>query len=263
VEALRSAGLYSCVLVGAQAVYLRTADLQLTVPPYTFDADLCVDPRRFPNARSIYRALVGAGFELRSREAGLFRYADAPEPYALAARVDILVPELFAHRWSLEGYRRDDAFAAMSQPGLELTLTDNTLLAVPPLEGVADDRTLTMRVAGPMSLLVAKGWKIGERYEQGPDAFAEVEKDVVDIYRLLVATQLDDLRGAVAAMPKDEPIREVARKGAAHVSALCTNNGAALKLLRQALPGEDAAIAVESLQFLARRFGDLILREDT
>lgn len=34
----------SLILVGAQAIYLRTASARTTVAPYTSDADLAVDP---------------------------------------------------------------------------------------------------------------------------------------------------------------------------------------------------------------------------
>ena len=55
----------ACVLVGAQAIYLRFGEADLAVAPFTTDGDLVIDPRRFSEAPPVERGLMAAGFALR------------------------------------------------------------------------------------------------------------------------------------------------------------------------------------------------------
>lgn len=54
------------VVVGAQAVYLRCGDTDLSVAAYTSDADLGIDPRRLSSEPELAGAMRAAGFTLRS-----------------------------------------------------------------------------------------------------------------------------------------------------------------------------------------------------
>ena len=55
----------ACVLVGAQAIYLRVGEADLAVAPFTTDGDLVIDPRRLLDVPSVERGLMAAGFALR------------------------------------------------------------------------------------------------------------------------------------------------------------------------------------------------------
>jgi hypothetical protein len=55
------------VLVGAQAIYLQAgeADLEVSVAPFTADADLSIDPARLAPDPRIAEAMTEAGFTLK------------------------------------------------------------------------------------------------------------------------------------------------------------------------------------------------------
>jgi hypothetical protein len=55
----------SLILVGAQAVYLRTGDGDIAVAPYTVDGDLALDPRALGDDPKIDAAMEAAGFQHR------------------------------------------------------------------------------------------------------------------------------------------------------------------------------------------------------
>lgn len=45
------------VLVGAQAVYLRTGEAAVAVPPYTTDADIAIDPAALVASPTLVNAM--------------------------------------------------------------------------------------------------------------------------------------------------------------------------------------------------------------
>ncbi|HVR70901.1 MAG TPA: hypothetical protein VMT87_08645 [Vicinamibacteria bacterium] len=45
----------ACVLVGAQAIYLRVGEADLAVAPFTTDGDLVIDPRRLSDVPPVER----------------------------------------------------------------------------------------------------------------------------------------------------------------------------------------------------------------
>lgn len=99
------------VVVGAQAVYLRTDPLE-GYQPFTTDADVVVDPALLPPRPGIERAMRGAGFHLKGEDTG------RPEPGVWEARVavadrrddlvipvDLIVPEAVAPPGGRRGAR--------------------------------------------------------------------------------------------------------------------------------------------------------------
>ena len=50
------------VLVGAQAIYLHTGDADVTVAPYTTDADIALDPRLLQDDPLLESVMASAGF---------------------------------------------------------------------------------------------------------------------------------------------------------------------------------------------------------
>ncbi len=52
------------ILVGTQAVYLHThaTDTEFSVSPFTYDADIALDPSRLANEPKIVEAMQAAGF---------------------------------------------------------------------------------------------------------------------------------------------------------------------------------------------------------
>jgi hypothetical protein len=87
----------ACVLVGAQALYLRVGEADVAVAAFTTDGDLVVDPRRLSDTPPVERGLTDAGFALRSGGVGIWvtRRATSTKP-DVEVEVDLLVPQSVA-----------------------------------------------------------------------------------------------------------------------------------------------------------------------
>ena len=170
------------VLVGAQAVYVHTEneDESFAVSPFTYDADIALDPRLLRSSPAIVDAMSRAGFRLGDQP-GLYSREDR-------SQVDLLVPEAVggpgrrAARLGVHGNR-----AAMKVHGLEGALVSHSRRMIGSLDPNTD-RSCVLKVAGPAALMVSKVHKVGERL-QDPDIRrrSQLPKDAFDIYRLLRA----------------------------------------------------------------------------
>ncbi len=176
------------ILVGVQAIYVHTAGVadSFALSPFTYDADIALDPGLMGSSPAIVDAMNRAGFRL-SDQPGLYRRERG-------GQVDLLVPEAVdgpgrrAARLGVHGNQ-----AAMKVHGLEGALVSHTRRKIATL--VSDvDRSCILKVAGPAALLVAKVHKIGERLED-PDVRrqAQLPKDAFDIYRLLRAIDTTEM----------------------------------------------------------------------
>ncbi len=181
VEALEPHG-DAVILVGAQAIYAHVDDDSFAISPFTYDADIALNPGLLRSSPAIVDAMSRAGFRLGGQP-GLYRKDES-------AQVDLLVPEAVggpgrrAARLGVHGNR-----AAMKVRGLEGALVSHTFRKISSLIPSAD-RSCILKVAGPAALLVAKTHKIRERLE-GPDLRRRepLPKDAFDIYRLLRAIE--------------------------------------------------------------------------
>ena len=170
------------ILVGAQAIYVHaeSEDASFALSPFTYDADLALDPGLLGSSPTIVEAMSRAGFELEEQP-GLYKRG-------ARSQVDLLVPEAVggpgrrAARLGVHGNR-----AAMKVHGLEGALVSHARRKITSLAADAD-RSCILKVAGPAALLVSKVHKVGERLED-PDARRRdtLAKDAFDIYRLLRA----------------------------------------------------------------------------
>ncbi|HEY0383522.1 MAG TPA: hypothetical protein VGC72_15135 [Candidatus Elarobacter sp.] len=243
-------------LVGTHAVYLRAPENDLGIPAFTLDGDLAVNPNLVAGSRAVRARLAEVGFDLRDLQSGLYERRDADIGVRRAARVDIFVPAAFEYAWSSEGY---DARAAMVQPGLEACLVDCSPMELATLDDGGPRLTASVHVAGIVALLVAKGWKIGERYVQGPEAFAEVRKDISDIYRLLRASEPEYNATTLRVLRDNRHVRESVRTGSRHLRELCTAGGAGLREFSALLGSSVAArMATASLAVLVEEFGQTV-----
>ena len=185
----------SIVLVGAQAIYLHTGAAELAVAEFTTDADFSVEPGTLSDSPLLGELLTQRGFTPREHPGGWL----TPD----GVYVDIMVPEALAGR----GRRSADLGvhgkrAARRALGLEGTLIDRELRTITALEP-SDVRSVTMYVAGPGALLVAKLHKLWERTSHDDRVKA---KDALDVFRILraistpdLATRLDRLRASEQA----------------------------------------------------------------
>lgn len=177
----------ACVLVGAQAIYLRVGEADLAVAPFTTDGDLVVDPRRLADVPPIERGMTAAGFALRGgASVGIWmtRRATSTNP-DVEVEVDLLVPEAVSPAPGRRAARLagHEPHAARSVRGLEGALFDADVMRVTGFQG-SSARGFDIRVAGPATLLVSKLHKISDR----AGSQRATDKDAYDVLRLLRGT---------------------------------------------------------------------------
>ena len=181
------------IVVGAQAVYLRTGDGELgtTVAPYTTDGDLALEPALLSNDPDLEALMAGAGFV--AEHPGMWSTVVCVGGQDIVIPVDLIVRE-GAH---LGGGRRGaripphGRLAARRAVGLEAALVDHGPIAVTALDP-SDDRQITVQVAGLAALLVAKAHKIQDRVLAGrSDRLSD--KDAADVYRIMQAAKPADI----------------------------------------------------------------------
>lgn len=186
----------SVILIGAQAIYLRTGNATFALAEATKDSDLAIDTRRLGEDPLLEEAMTSADFILNpvSQQPGAWM-----SPNGIP--VDLMVPEHLAGSGSRRGVRipPHDKRSARRAAGLEAAIIDRSPMTVDSLDG--DGRSAVINVAGSAALLVAKLHKLGERVNT-PDRLND--KDAHDIYRLLVATETPDLAETMQRLHGDE-----------------------------------------------------------
>lgn len=188
----------SIILVGAQAIYLHTGAADLAVAEFTIDADFSVEPELLSDEPLLAELLEAHGFTPREHPGGWRTPA--------GVYVDIMVPEALAG----PGTRGADLGAhgrrvARRALGLEGARVDRELLTIGALD-VVDTRSVTMNIAGPGALIVAKAHKIWERTTNDDRVR---DKDALDVYRLLQAIPTDDLAGRLVRLRDSQEAGEV------------------------------------------------------
>ncbi len=202
----------SVILIGAQAIYLRTGSATFALAEATKDSDLAIDPRKLGEDPRLEEAMTDAGFILNpvSQQPGAWM-----SPNGIP--VDLMVPEHLAGSGSRRGVRIPPhaKHSARRAVGIEAAIIDQSPMTVESLDG--DGRSAIINVAGPSALLVAKLHKLGERVGN-PDRLND--KDAHDIYRLLVATEAPDLAETVRRLLTDKLSQEVTAQALAYLEQL-------------------------------------------
>jgi hypothetical protein len=230
----------SVVVIGAQAVYVHTGPADLPVAEFTTDADVAIGPEFLAGEPSIQELLEARGFELQE-DPGKWKTRDG-------IQVDLLVPEALAgpgrRGARLPGHGKR---AARRAKGIEGVLVDNVQRDIAALDPT-DDRSFHVRVAGPASLLIAKIHKIAERVDD-PDRV--VEKDALDVLRLLQAITTDELATGLERLRGDDRARSVTEEAVVLGDSLFSPGGAGLDLAAESVRGlAEADVTSESLQVL-------------
>lgn len=168
------------VIVGAQAIYLRSGHADVAIAEFTNDSDLVLDPRELAEEPLLEDAMRNAGFlpAISNQPGAWINLADIP--------VDLMVPDaLQGATGSHRGARipPHSNRATRRTVGLEAAVIDHTAMTIEALDP-DDTRSLTANVAGAAALIVAKVHKIHERLDN-PKRLND--KDAHDVYRLLVA----------------------------------------------------------------------------
>lgn len=242
--------LNAIVLVGAQAVYLHTGDADIAVAEYTTDADFAIGPDDLADAPLLTDLLAKSGFTARVHPGGWL------SPHGIY--VDLMVPEALAGsgrrgaRLGAHGKR-----VARRAKGLEATLVDTQVMTIPSLDPT-DERSVTMKVAGPAALLVAKIHKISERSTQASDRLRD--KDALDVLRLLQATDSAELANSLTLLADDTLSHAVTTEAMAFVPALFGDaNSVGVKMAVRATGlGADPAVISASLTSLVDDFVALL-----
>jgi hypothetical protein len=156
------------VLVGAQAVYLRTAGRLPTYQPFTTDADIVVDPSRLSDQPALGPAMAAACFALTD-EPGIWeaRFNRPGIDDDVVVPIDLIVPMEIAAgpgRRSARLTGEHGKHSARKSEGLEGALVDHGPVEITAIDP-SDERSIVINVAGEAAMLVAKLHKLGDRLE--------------------------------------------------------------------------------------------------
>jgi hypothetical protein len=181
------------IVVGAQAVYLRTGEANLAIAPFTTDADLVIDPSLLGDDPLLGQVMIDANFTLLKRPQGHEEPGSWVKPSNVNGEtifipVDLIVPQAVAPTGGRRGARLGihGNSAARSSPGLEAALIDRSPMVISSLD-VNDPRSISVEVAGTSALLVAKSHKIHDRLLSGRVNRLD-DKDASDIVRIMQTT---------------------------------------------------------------------------
>lgn len=205
-------------LVGAQAIYLRSVDVELGVAAYTSDADLGLDPALLQDVPLLEAAMGAAGFVL-SEQPGSWLRGERVAGQIVNIAVDLLVAQSFSPGGESRRSGRippHDPKAMRRVLGLEAAAVDFDLMEVKSLEQGADARTIEARVAGVAALLVAKAFKIHERLESD----RLTNKDAGDVVRLMKASDPEEVGERFGVLLGSERAADVTRTGLGHLRSL-------------------------------------------
>ena len=213
----------SVVLVGAQAVYLRTPGVALPFSAsYTTDADLAVDPGLLADTPDLDPVMRSAGFDLvQPDRPGIWGKEIQIRGQHEMVTVDLIVPEALAGKGSraarLVGHSRTAVGRAR---GLEAAVVDRSPIQIGSFDGT-DQRSYTIHVAGPTALLVAKLHKLAERIEQDDRRPDRVKpKDAADTYRLMLHTDPDEVLNVLRALLTHPVAGEVTSEALRYLDSL-------------------------------------------
>lgn len=198
------------IVIGAQAVYLRTGGIRVALAEATKDSDVAIDPRVLADEPLLETAMKKAGFfpSINGQPGAWVSKEGIP--------VDLMVPENLAGRGSRSvNIPPHNSRATRRARGLEATLVDYSEMQVAALEPT-DHRIVLAKVAGPAALLVAKLHKIAERIET-PHRLND--KDAHDAYRILRAIDTDILKEAFIALLDNALSSDVTREAAGYLQS--------------------------------------------
>jgi hypothetical protein len=197
------------IVVGAQAVYVRTSTAGILSAPFTTDGDLALDITQLGDAPRLGELMEQAHFRLKPNDTGngiqpgQWQLDVTVDGAAYTPQVDLIVPAgSLDDQRSHRGARllSHGNTAAMRTSGLEAALIDHDPIAFTALVA-GDDRSYRVEVAGTAALLVAKIHKIGDRLDDTTRPNRQADKDALDVLRLVRATpaavmadRLDELR---------------------------------------------------------------------
>ncbi len=231
------------VLVGAQAVYLYTGDADVAIATFTKDSDLALVPSRLAPAPTLEEALTTAGFthDRRVQQPG-----EWSSPAEASPPIELLVPEALHRGGGRRGARipPHSKYSARVVLGLEAAAVSHRPMTVASLEPTVDTRRIEVNVASPAALVVAKVYKIGERAASSPERL--LDKDAHDLYRLLRAVAVDEIRIDLEVLVADDIAATVTSQALGWLRELSTSPAAPVPTMAgrtEKLVGDPADVA--------------------
>ena len=239
------------VLVGAQAIYLRTEGRMAGYQPFTTDADVVIDPTRLDPVPPLAVAMSEAGFTLTS-EPGIWeaRISRPGMDDEIVVPIDLIVPEELAPAAGRRAARLAGGHGkatARKSPGLAGTVVDHSPIEIGALEPL-DDRRITVNVAGYGALLVAKLHKLGDRLAT-PERLQA--KDAGDVYRLMDAVGPHEMAEKLQRLLSDNRSSATTSKALAYFRQLFLTPGSigvrlSVHALRGVIPEATVAAAISA-----------------
>jgi hypothetical protein len=182
------------IVVGAQAVYLRTGEADLAIAPYTTDGDLAINPTLLGDDPLINQAMMNANFTAArdsqgNVQPGVWVTTADVRGQSILIPVDLMVPEAVAPPGGRRGARlgQHGDRSARTTIGLEAVLIDHSTMEIGSLDK-NETRSLMVEVAGTSALLVAKAHKIHDRVNIGNVNRLD-DKDASDVVRIMQSTE--------------------------------------------------------------------------
>lgn len=219
------------VLIGAQAVYLRTIGRLPTYQPFTTDADLVLDPSRILAIPSLGKSMSNAGFILTD-EPGIWEARFYREKFTdeVVVPVDLIVPDQVASKAGRRSARLPGDHGkntARKCTGVEGALVDRWPVKIASFES-SDPRSIVVNVAGEAALFVAKLHKLGDRLDK-PERLEA--KDAGDVYRLFDAVAPDVMATKLRVLQNDDRSASATEKAVTYADRLFgTPNSAGVRL---------------------------------
>jgi len=248
------------ILVGAQAVYLRSEGADLAVAAFTADADLGIDRNRLSDLPRLEKAMEGADFSLAAdratRQPGQWFRVVEIEGESVEIPVDLLIPERFSGTSRIRRSANLPPHARMAVrkvDGIELAIVDNSIVQIRSLEPAVDSRSADLKVAGVPALLAAKAYKIHDRaVDPNPDRLSD--KDAGDVIRLMRTSspQIVSARFSELLADPDDRISQTAIIGLGYLKEQFGRiRGSGIQMAERALVG---AMSIETIRGLATAY---------
>ena len=201
-------------VIGAQAVYLRSATAAIRAAAYTSDGDLGIDPELLVEWPLLEEALRGAGFDLiAAGQAGLWAREEDVDGKTEKVELDLLVGSTLAGGGRGAELPPHAKNAVRKVPGLEPAVVDRSPMTIGSLEE-GDDRVVEVNVAGVAALMIAKAFKLKERLDRAdrrPDRV--VAKDAGDVYRMMMTASPRETASTFRSLIEHPRVGETARTG--------------------------------------------------
>jgi hypothetical protein len=236
-------------VVGAQAVYLRSADAAVTAAAYTSDGDLGLDPCLLENEPLLSEALRSAGFELlQPDQPGLWGRTELIHGVATSVELDLLMGDSLVRGRRGARIPPHDKRSVRRVAGIETAVVDRSRLTITALDET-DERQMSVYVAGTAALLVAKAYKLKERYDaRVSKPHRLVDKDAGDVYRLMSATRPADVAASFLNLIAHDRVGAVTTTGLGYLHELFGGAEApGVRLAVSALAGDVPAARIRAL----------------